>query len=70
VITPSASALAATTGIGPDVAHIYCCDENWSWCGVDISGDSLCLDDDCCPACPLCLLAEPGLGCCGSETPR
>lgn len=41
-------------GSGSGVKHWYCCNENLSWCLMDISDLPECPDDCGCPPCVVC----------------
>jgi hypothetical protein len=47
-----------------NVDHIYCCDEEVSLCGMDISGEPE-VEPGTHPTCPLCVWASEACGPCG-----
>lgn len=56
-----------------DATHLFCCDPDRSWCGVDISDDPEVPDADESDDCALCLLAEGSYEACppaGNPTPE
>lgn len=54
----------APSGDDDALDHLFCCDNQRAWCGVDISATRECPGDcDEHPDCPLCWLAEPTLTC-------
>ncbi len=48
-------------GSGFEVDHLWCCDPDRSWCGLDISAETVCPADCEHDECALCALAETGL---------
>ncbi|MET0888326.1 MAG: hypothetical protein ABWX92_17955 [Mycetocola sp.] len=59
---------STSTGDDDDLCHLFCCDENWSACGVDLTGD-LVSDDDDEPVCVVCEDLFP-LGCANPDCPE
>jgi hypothetical protein len=51
-----------------DLCHLYCCDENLSACGLDLTGEEVSQDDDE-PVCVVCEDLWP-LGCPNPDCPE